>query len=85
MPIEKTRGDQSRIHNIGLKHSCQYRSVPTGMAGTFHSIKKPRQNGIVFILILIPARSGNSGQILAGTSRYRSGYAVAALNPSYFD
>ena len=51
-----------------------------------HSVPltKPRQNSVVFISVLIPACSGNSGQIPTGTSRFRSGCAIPALKSSLF-
>ena len=38
--------------------------------------KNPGQNDVVFVPVLIPARSGNSGQIPARTSRFRSGLKI---------
>ena len=46
--------------------------------------KKPAQNGVVFVSVLIPARSGNSGQIPAVPFRFRSGRSVPALKSSFF-
>ena len=45
---------------------------------------KPGQNGVVFVPVLIPVRSGNAGQILAGTPRFRSGRSVPALKSFFF-
>ena len=55
-------------NKLAYNQGCQYRSVPAGIAETFRAIKKTRQNGVVFVSVLIPVRSGNSGQIQVDVS-----------------
>ena len=54
------------------------KSVPFRLEWPEHSVsfKKPAQNGVVFISVSIPVRSGNSGQIPARTFRFRSGLKI---------
>ena len=63
------------VNSVLFRPKWPERSVP---------FKKPAQNDVVFVSVSIPVRSGNSGQIPAGTFRFRSGRSVPALKSFFF-